>query len=50
MLESKNNSFMGFIIGALVVVVAGLVWFIYSGGEMPGQNEAEIQINLPDGN
>ncbi|WP_156102998.1 hypothetical protein [Thioclava atlantica] len=50
MAQSNGRGAMGFIVGALVVVVAGIVWYIYSGGEMPGQNDAEIKIDLPDGN
>ncbi|SFN25084.1 hypothetical protein SAMN05216224_103177 [Thioclava dalianensis] len=50
MADPKGRGAMGFIIGALVVIVAGLVWYIYADGDMPGQDKAEIKINLPDGN
>ncbi|MCA0921528.1 hypothetical protein [Pseudooceanicola nanhaiensis] len=52
MAQSGNgsNTTLGFIVGALVVVVAGLVWFIFSGGDVPGADEPEIQIDLPNGN
>ncbi|WP_176473847.1 hypothetical protein [Actibacterium ureilyticum] len=47
--ETKSTSGLAFILGAVVVVVGGLVWYIYAGGDVPAQNEAEIQIDLPDG-
>lgn len=48
--SGTNSAGMGFILGAVVVVLAGLVWFVASGGEMPGHNDAEIKIDLPDKN
>jgi hypothetical protein len=46
----SGNSGIAFVLGAVVVVLAGLIWYLYSGGDLPGADEPEIQINLPDGN
>ncbi len=50
MSQKSGNTGLAFVLGAVVVIVAGLVWYVYSGGELPGQDEPEIQIDLPDGN
>ncbi|WP_193081998.1 hypothetical protein [Pseudooceanicola spongiae] len=50
MAERSGNSGIAFVLGAVVVVLAGLIWYLYSGGDLPGADEPEIQINLPDGN
>ncbi|NIZ10659.1 hypothetical protein [Pseudooceanicola sp. HF7] len=52
MADQSGNSRSGvtgiaFVLGAVVVILAGLVWYIYSGGELPGESEPEIQIDLP---
>ncbi|MER5172177.1 DUF1071 domain-containing protein [Thioclava sp. GXIMD4216] len=39
-----------FLIGALIVIVAGLGWYIWSGGDVPQKDEPEIQIDLPGDN
>ncbi|WP_199672094.1 hypothetical protein [Pseudooceanicola sediminis] len=49
MAEKSGNSGIAFILGAVVVVLAGLIWYLYSGGDLPGADEPEIQIDLPDG-
>ncbi|MBT9382294.1 hypothetical protein KM176_00340 [Pseudooceanicola sp. CBS1P-1] len=49
MAEKSGNSALAFVLGAVVVVVAGLAWYVFSGGEMPGADKPEIQIDLPDG-
>ncbi|WP_209425394.1 hypothetical protein [Pararhodobacter sp. SW119] len=45
---SGGRGAFGFILGAVVVVVAGLVWYIATDGNMFGRNEASITIELPD--
>ncbi len=47
--DQKSNA-KSFIIGALVIIVAGLGYFVWSGGDLPQQQDAEITIDLPDGN
>ncbi|QPM89992.1 hypothetical protein [Pseudooceanicola algae] len=52
MADHSGNSGSGtvgiaFILGVVVVVLAGVVWYVYSGGELPGESEPEIQIDLP---
>ena len=48
--EKSGNSAMAFILGAVVVVLVGLGWYIWSGGDVPQADEPEIQIDLPDNN
>ncbi|WP_141693231.1 DUF1071 domain-containing protein [Thioclava sp. SK-1] len=50
MADNNSGNTKSFLIGALIVVVAGLGWYIYSGGDVPSADEPEIQIDLPDGN
>lgn len=52
MSESTNtNGGLAFILGAVVVVLAGLVWFVATGGDIPGgDHDAEIKIDLPGKN
>lgn len=38
---------LAFILGGVVVVLAGLVWYLYSGGELPGQDDPDVKIELP---
>ncbi|SEQ66404.1 hypothetical protein [Thalassovita taeanensis] len=44
--SGRSTTGMAFVLGAVVVVVAGLAWYV-AGGDMPG-DQAEIQINVPD--
>jgi hypothetical protein len=48
--NNGGNTGLGIIIGALVVVVAGISYYLFTGGDVPGADEPEIQIDLPDGN
>ncbi|MGD9918486.1 MAG: hypothetical protein AB7U46_10725 [Paenirhodobacter sp.] len=48
MAEPNGNGLKSFLLGVLVVLVAGLGWYIYSGGEVPQKDKPEITINLPD--
>ena len=43
----SRNSFVGFIIGALVVVVAGMTWYIATDGD-PFNQRSAVTIELPD--
>ncbi|SLN42185.1 hypothetical protein AQS8620_01672 [Aquimixticola soesokkakensis] len=47
---ASGNTALAFILGAVVVVLAGLVWYMSTGGELPGASEPEIQIDLPGDN
>lgn len=49
MAGKSGSTGFAFILGAVVVVLAGLVWYIASGGDVPWSEEPEIQIDLPDG-
>ncbi|SNY56372.1 hypothetical protein SAMN06297129_3272 [Pseudooceanicola antarcticus] len=49
MAEKSGNNGLAFILGAVVVVLAGVIWYVSSGGEIPGADEPEIQVDLPDG-
>lgn len=48
MAEPEGSGIKSFLIGALLVLAAGLGWFIWSGGELPAQDKPDITINLPD--
>ncbi len=41
-----GNSFLGFILGALVVVVALMGYLMYS-GVLPGQNTSTVKLEIP---
>nr|WP_321509558.1 hypothetical protein [uncultured Celeribacter sp.] len=48
--KSGLTASLAFLVGALAVIVAGLVWYAVSGGDLPAfaADEPEIQIDLPD--
>ncbi len=46
--DTSGSSLKSFLIGALVVLVAALAWFIYDGNAGGGDNAAEITITVPD--
>lgn len=49
--KSGGNVGLGVLVGALIVIVAGLAAYIFTGGDIPAVgDEPEIQIDLPDGN
>jgi hypothetical protein len=35
---------MGFVVGALVVVVAGLAYFMFAGGDVGGSDDVNITV------
>ncbi|MFD2175130.1 MULTISPECIES: hypothetical protein [Rhodobacter] len=43
---TTTSNFKSFLIGALIVVVAGLGWYIYD--RNLAKDEAEVTITLPD--
>lgn len=46
--ETSNKTATGFILGALVVVLAGVVWYLVTDGQSFGRDEATIVIQVPD--
>lgn len=50
MAEPNGNGGMGFILGIIVVLLLGIIWYLYTGGNLPGGggNAASITIDLPD--
>jgi hypothetical protein len=44
---SSGGGALAFILGGVVVVLAGLIWFFTTGGELPGEDTADISIELP---
>ena len=46
--NSNGIGAMGFILGAVVVALAGLIWYVWSGGEVPSNNDATITIKVPE--
>jgi hypothetical protein len=48
MAEPEGNGLKSFIIGALLVLAAGLGWYIFAGTPAPENNDAEITIKVPD--
>ena len=47
--SGSSGTGLAFVLGAVVVILAGVVWYLYSGGDVPAEPEPEIQIDLPDG-
>lgn len=41
---------MAFLIGAIVVVVAVIAWFVFAGGSVPTapENDVDVKIDLPE--
>jgi ABC-type transporter Mla subunit MlaD len=46
--ETSNKTATGIILGAVVVVLAGVVWYLVTDGDPFGRNEATITIQVPD--
>lgn len=44
--EGKSNTGLAFILGAVVVVLGAVIWYL-SGGEVPGESDADITIDVP---
>lgn len=45
---NKSNSFMAFIVGGLLVAVAVLGYFAYTGDTPFGDDSTSVTIELPD--
>ena len=45
--NSGSSGAAGVLVGALLVILVGLAWFVGSGGQLPWQDDAEIKIDLP---
>ncbi|SFA69959.1 hypothetical protein SAMN05421688_0176 [Poseidonocella pacifica] len=45
---SGSNAGLAFILGAVVVVVV-ILGYLFLGGDVPAADDADIEINLPDG-
>jgi ABC-type transporter Mla subunit MlaD len=46
--DTSNKTATGFVLGAVVVVLAGVVWYLVTDGNPFGRNEATITIQVPD--
>lgn len=46
--DTSNKTATGFILGAVVVVLAGVVWYLVTDGNPFGRDEATITIEVPD--
>lgn len=42
-----GNAGLAFIIGAVVVVLAIVAWFVFSGGVEPQTKQIDVDVNLP---
>ncbi len=50
MAEEQNirKGAMAFVLGAVVVVLIGIVWYLYSGGEVVPEDEPDLEVELPE--
>ncbi len=48
--RKSPNATLTFILGVCVAALVGVVAYVYTGGDFGGENEAEIQIDLPGDN
>ncbi|WP_417261123.1 hypothetical protein [Celeribacter sp.] len=49
--KSGGNTGLGILVGAILVLVLGIAYYLFTGGDVPPiGDEPEIQIDLPDGN
>ena len=48
--KGGGNAGMAFIVGGLVVVVAVIAWFVFSGGAVPGAEtkSIDVDVSLPE--
>ncbi|MDP1670159.1 hypothetical protein [Phaeovulum sp.] len=46
--DTSNKTATGFILGAIAVVLGGVVWYLVTDGDLFGRNEATITIQVPD--
>lgn len=47
--NTGGNGGMAFVLGAIVIVVAALVWFLFAGADVdgPGTNDVNISVETP---
>ncbi len=47
-IQNKSNTAIGFVLGAVVVVVGGIAWYLYNGDSFsPNHKDNSITIQLP---
>ena len=47
--KTGGNTGLGILVGAMLVLVAGIAYYLFTGGDVPPiGDEPEIQIDLPD--
>lgn len=46
--QRKSNTAIGFVLGAVVIVLLGIVWYLYNGDSFsPKHKDNSITIELP---
>ncbi|MFD1911911.1 hypothetical protein [Halodurantibacterium flavum] len=51
MAEPNGSGGMGFLMGIVVILLLGIIWYLFTGGDLPGGgggNDATITIDLPE--
>ncbi|NBB52988.1 hypothetical protein GVN24_32425 [Rhizobium sp. CRIBSB] len=46
--SGSGNTGLAFIIGAVVVVLAIVAWFVFSGGVEPQTRQIDVDVTLPE--
>ena len=44
----SGNAGLAFIVGAVVVVLAVVAWFVFARGGAPETKEVDVDVNLPE--
>lgn len=47
---SGATPWLAFLVGGLLVVVAIIAWFMFSGGEVPAAGGTDINVDIPSPN
>lgn len=45
--QRSSNTAMGFVLGAVVVVLGGIVWYLYNGDSFTPHHDNKVTIELP---